>query len=153
MTTNRPTRLSIGRRMDSTESTSAPSQNEKTTPATSSSRVTTPNREANVVVSSSRTENNASFDELMKRYETLKNNRSKLEFQHEQAEKTVKECEQIAKRLGINSLEELENKIKDIQQKEADDLKIFEANLSREIETHNQIKASLENIDSEAELD
>lgn len=87
----------------------------------------------------------ARYQELKKKQLIIQKERTKREFEYEHAKKQLKSCQEEASALGVNSIEELEELIKNKEQEEKQILDNFENDLKKEEAALKQIEENLNN--------
>lgn len=89
------------------------------------------------------------FQALMLRHQQLQAQRNRLELLAEQATKEVGVCQRQAEAMGISSLEELQQRIKEMEEQDAQAMATFKERLKEEEALQEQAKRRLAEIDGE----
>lgn len=87
------------------------------------------------------------FQELQQRLERIKERRMRYTIDLERAKKEVAECEAQAQKMGISSLEELEEYVKQAEEEDKKALEAFINSLNEEEDRLNTIERQLTNLD------
>lgn len=91
----------------------------------------------------------AEFEALRQRHQQLLGQRNRLELLTEQANKEVSACQRQAEAMGISSLEELQNRIQEMEAQDAQALAQFQERLKKEEELQQHALNRLAEIDNE----
>ena len=135
-----------------TEKPSSPQETEVAppTPRAKSPRVNPEKSErAKTSVASSPSIEDHDFEGLMERHRELVRQRDQLTYQKDEAARKLAACVAEAKRLGINSLEEMREKIAELQAIDKAAKESFAKNLDAEDQLQSHIAEQLKNIDNE----
>lgn len=89
------------------------------------------------------------FESLRLRHQQLQAQRNRLELLAEQAATEVGICQRQAEAMGISSLEELQQRIKEMEEQDAQAMATFKEQLKKEEALQEQAKRSLAEIDRE----
>lgn len=94
-------------------------------------------------------EGHPDFESLRLRHQQLQAQRNRLELLAEQATKEVGVCQRQAEAMGISSLEELQQRIKEMEEQDAQAMATFKERLKEEEALQEQAKRRLAEIDGE----
>lgn len=91
------------------------------------------------------TDQSLRYQELKRKQQIIQKDRTKREVEYEHAKKQLKECLEEASALGVSTIEELEELIKNKEKEEKDVLDRFEESLIREEKALKEIEENLNN--------
>lgn len=91
------------------------------------------------------TDQSLRYQELKRKQQIIQKDRTKREVEYEHAKKQLKECLEEASALGVSTIEELEDLIKNKEKEEKDVLDRFEESLIREEKALKEIEENLNN--------
>ena len=95
------------------------------------------------------TNDDIGFEELQERLNKLNERKLRRKIDLENAKKQLKACEEQAKEMGADNYEELERKVKSMQEEEEKEMEAFVLELTRQEEILDTIERELENLENE----
>lgn len=87
-----------------------------------------------------------SFEALRNAHDTLVRQRSRLELLHEQAQNEIKACQEEARKLGVQSIEELEALIRKQEEEDRQALESFQEAIQAEEALQKRVISELDAI-------
>lgn len=103
------------------------------------------NTQANHSESNASTDQSLRYQELKRKQQIIQKDRTKREVEYEHAKKQLKECLEEASALGVSTIEELEELIRNKEKEEQDILDKFEESLIKEEKALKEIEENLNN--------